>query len=94
MQSSANPPTAWTNWEGPLRPQAFDLNKLEGVSNTPWKAQRVMRNGALDFRFWKTSGKMDHLVSNGDAILTGYGGAREIQHYCIAYLEKFLYILY
>ncbi|MDG1286598.1 MAG: homogentisate 1,2-dioxygenase [Rickettsiales bacterium] len=64
--SHANPPTGWINWEGPLRPQAFDLNKLEGVSNTPWKAQRIMHNHTLDFRIWKTSGKMDHLACNGD----------------------------
>ena len=23
-----HPPTAWTSWEGPLRPRAFDLSKL------------------------------------------------------------------
>jgi homogentisate 1,2-dioxygenase len=59
-------PTAWVNWEGPLRPQAFDLNKLAGVSDSPFQAPRILHNAALDFRFWRVSGKMDHLVSNGD----------------------------
>lgn len=62
----SNPPTGWTNWEGPLRPQAFDLTKLSGSSNSPWNAKRVLFNAHLDCRFWETSGKMDHIVSNGD----------------------------
>lgn len=61
-----NPPTGWTAWEGPLRPQAFDLNKLTGISNTPWQAQRVLHNAHIDFSYWRTSGKMDHLACNAD----------------------------
>jgi homogentisate 1,2-dioxygenase len=62
----ANAPTGWSEWQGPLRPQAFDLTKLENVSNTPWKAQRILHNHTLDFRIWNTSGKMDHLAVNAD----------------------------
>ena len=72
----SNPPTGWTRWEGSLRPQAFDLTKLSGSSNSPWNATPVMRNAHLDFRFWQTSGKMDHLVSNadGDMLLFVHSG--------------------
>ena len=61
-----HPPTGWTDWEGPLRPRAFDLNKLDSPSPTPWQAARVLSNGHLGLRLWGTSGKMDHLARNGD----------------------------
>ena len=33
-----NPPTGWVDWEGPLRPRAFDLNKIDGAQASPWDA--------------------------------------------------------
>src|SRR5262249_23165221 len=38
-----HPPTGWTSWEGPLRPRAFDLTRLEtdshsNTSQLPWDA--------------------------------------------------------
>ena len=33
-----NPPTGWVDWEGPLRPRAFDLNKIDGEQDSPWDA--------------------------------------------------------
>ncbi len=75
-----NPPTGWVKWEGPLRPRAFDLNKLTSNSNSPWNATRIMRNAALDFRIWHTSGKMDHLAVNadGDELLFIHSGKGEL----------------
>ena len=29
----SRPPTGWIDWEGPLRPRAFDLNKLNAAPN-------------------------------------------------------------
>lgn len=62
----AHPPTSWTSWEGDLKPRAFDLVKLNQSAASPWQAQPVMHNAFMRFRFWRTQGKMDHLVTNGD----------------------------
>ena len=61
-----HPPTGWTDWEGPLRPRAFDLAKLATASPSPWEAASVLGNAHLRLRLWRTAGKMDHLVRNGD----------------------------
>ena len=39
-----HPPTGWTAFEGPLRPHAFDLNKLAREQSSPWQAADVLRN--------------------------------------------------
>ena len=62
----AHPPTGWIEWEGPLRPRAFDLTKLNTLASSPWAADEVLFNAHLRYRLWRTSGKMDHLVRNGD----------------------------
>jgi homogentisate 1,2-dioxygenase len=76
-----HPPTGWTSWEGPLRPRAFDLNKLvqPGDGASPWIAPRVLGNAALDFRYWKFAGKMRALARNadGDQLLFLHAGRGE-----------------
>jgi homogentisate 1,2-dioxygenase len=62
----AHPPTGWTSWEGPLRPRAFDLTRINAVAASPWEADAVLSNAHLRFRQWRTEGKMDRLVRNGD----------------------------
>ena len=66
----SHPPTGWTDWDGPLRPRAFDLNRLDGagagVAADPWAAAEVLHNGHVRYRFWSTEGAMDHLARNGD----------------------------
>jgi len=59
-------PTSWTSWEGPLRPRAFDMNALGLPSVSPWEAPLVLHNDHLRIRYWRSDGKMDHLVRNGD----------------------------
>ncbi len=59
-------PTGWTRWEGPLRPRAFDLTKLNDIAASPWEADEVLKNAHLGYRLWRTSGAMDHLARNGD----------------------------
>jgi homogentisate 1,2-dioxygenase len=61
-----HPPTAWTRWEGPLRPRAFDLTRINRAAGSPWDADEILTNGHLRFRQWRVAGKMDHLVRNGD----------------------------
>lgn len=62
----AHPPTGWTSWEGPLRPRGFDLNRINAIAASPWEADAVLSNAHLRFRQWRTEGKMDRLVRNGD----------------------------
>ncbi len=62
----ANNPMGWTKWEGPLKPRAYDLAKLQIAQASPWEATPVLSNAAVSLRFWRTEGAMDHLVSNGD----------------------------
>jgi homogentisate 1,2-dioxygenase len=39
-----HPPTGWSDFSGPLRPRAFDLNRLELDDATPWAAAEVLQN--------------------------------------------------
>jgi homogentisate 1,2-dioxygenase len=73
-----HPPTGWSSFDGPLRPRAFDTNKLVAVSASPWDATLLMSNSNLKIRIWRTGKAMDHLVRNGDGdellfVHQGYG---------------------
>ena len=35
----SHPPTGWIDWEGPLRPRCFDLNRIEDGAGSPWDAR-------------------------------------------------------
>ncbi|WP_116474255.1 homogentisate 1,2-dioxygenase [Zobellella maritima] len=59
-------PTGWSAWEGPLRPRAFDTNKLDQPGQSPWDATPLLHNANVRVRIWKSSQSMDHLVRNGD----------------------------
>lgn len=60
------PPTGWTDWDGPLRPRAFDLTRLETMANSPWNAATVLHNPHMRYRYWRTSGAMNALARNAD----------------------------
>ena len=53
-------------WEGPLRPRALDLTRLEQQQDSPWLAREILHNGDMRLRLWRTQGVMDHLVRNSD----------------------------
>jgi homogentisate 1,2-dioxygenase len=74
------PPTGWTSFEGPLRPRAFDLARLNAAEPSPWAASVVLRNAALEIRFWKLAQAMPALARNadGDQILFVHQGAGEL----------------
>jgi homogentisate 1,2-dioxygenase len=78
----AHAPTAWASWEGPLRPRAFDLAKLDQATASPWQAGMVLYNANVKLRHWRFSGRMDHLVRNadGDELLFVHKGAGAL--YC------------
>jgi homogentisate 1,2-dioxygenase len=61
-----HPPTGWSAWEGPLRPRAFDTNKLQQSGHSPWDATPLLHNTHLRVRIWNGNQSMNHLVRNGD----------------------------
>jgi len=74
------PPTGWTSFEGPLRPRAFDLNRLNEPQASPWDAPVVLSNDALEMRFWKPEGPLTALARNadGDQLLFVHDGEGEL----------------
>ena len=60
------PPTGWSSFEGPLRPRAFDLNRLNQPQVSPWQAPVVLHNGATEMRFWKPGPGLTELARNAD----------------------------
>ena len=74
------PPTGWSSFEGPLRPRAFDLNKLPGPDASPWAAPAVLKNNACEVRFWRLDAAMPRLVRNadGDQLLFIHAGSGDL----------------
>ena len=74
------PPTGWVNFEGPLRPRAFDLNALNAAEPSPWAAGQVLYNPAVEIRFWKLSQPMPALARNadGDQLLFVHSGSGDL----------------
>lgn len=75
-----HPPTGWVSFEGPLRPRAFDLNGLNEAAPSPWGAPAVLRNAAVEVRFWKLAHAMPDLARNadGDQLLFVHKGRGEL----------------
>jgi homogentisate 1,2-dioxygenase len=75
-----HPPTGWVDFEGPLRPHAFDLTKLSPAGASPWEAIEILYNAAVRIRFWRATGAMDHLARNadGDELLFVHQGRGEL----------------
>src|SRR5277367_4667159 len=73
-----HPPTGWSQWEGDLRPRAFDLTKL--MPNG--QVVPILHNASLDMRLWHTEGSMDRLMCNadGDELLFVHKGDGDL--YC------------
>ncbi|HZP13962.1 MAG TPA: homogentisate 1,2-dioxygenase [Nevskiaceae bacterium] len=74
------PPTAWTSWEGPLRPRAFDCVKLAANGASPWDAKTLLFNASVQMRYWTCTKSMDHLVRNadGDELLFVHAGDADL----------------
>jgi len=74
------PPTGWSKFEGPLRPRAFDLNRLNQPQASPWDAPVVLHNNATELRFWKPEGALTDLARNadGDQLLFIHAGAGDL----------------
>jgi homogentisate 1,2-dioxygenase len=77
-----HPPTAWSAFEGPLRPRAFATAKLAAPAASPWDATPLLGNDHVRLRHWRVERSMDHLVRNsdGDELVFIHAGAAEL--YC------------
>ena len=53
LLSHAHPPTGWSDFEGPLRPRAFDPRPLANAAAEPVGRADVLANAHLQMRFWK-----------------------------------------
>ncbi|WP_175253523.1 homogentisate 1,2-dioxygenase [Pseudomonas sp. BMW13] len=75
-------PTGWIDWEGPLRPHAFDFNEVPCERDCPLAAPLTLHNADVKLRVWRTHGAMRHLVRNadGDELLFVHEGAGHL--YC------------
>ncbi|MGH7556019.1 MAG: homogentisate 1,2-dioxygenase [Longimicrobiales bacterium] len=76
-----HPPTGWSSWQGPLRPRAFDLTKLEQARGTdPWGIPDILSNASLRLRYWSLSNTMTDLARNadGDQLLFVHEGAGDL----------------
>lgn len=70
------PPTGWSDFQGPLRPRAFNLAALNEADPSPWAAPQVLGNAHCELRFWKLTAPMPALARNadGDQILFVHQG--------------------
>src|SRR5262245_60522705 len=75
-----HPPTGWVNFEGPLRPHAFDCTRLQGGQASPWAATELLFNAAVRVRFWRCESDMPALARNadGDELLFVHAGHGEL----------------
>jgi homogentisate 1,2-dioxygenase len=73
-------PTGWIDFEGPLRPHAFDLVKLEAASASPWQAHEILGNASVRVRFWRLAQSMPRLARNadGDELIFVHQGEGEL----------------
>ncbi|SHE73916.1 homogentisate 1,2-dioxygenase [Microbulbifer donghaiensis] len=77
-----HPPTGWSNFEGPLRPHAFDSTKMVHQGNSPWDHKPIVQNSDSLVALWTCHEAMDHLVRNadGDQLLFVHNGSGDL--YC------------
>ena len=75
-----HPPTAWTDFTGPLQPRAFDLARLDAPAASPWSASDVLANAHCRIRHWQLAASMPRLARNadGDELLFLHAGRGEL----------------
>lgn len=75
-------PTAWTSFEGPLRPHAYDTNRLPDGASSPFSQAPILANANTRICVWHVEKPMPDLVRNidGDELLFVHAGSGDI--YC------------
>jgi len=73
-------PTGWSNFEGPLRPRAFDAVAAATSSEEPFQAAPLLSNAHCRMGVWRVSHAMPHLVrsADGDLLLFIHEGSGEL----------------
>ena len=61
-----NAPTGWSDFEGPLRPRAFNLVKPDAFTHSPWEAPVILHNKATEIRMWHLTAPMNGYARNSD----------------------------
>jgi homogentisate 1,2-dioxygenase len=64
-----HPPTGWSDFEGPLKPRAFDAKKAAEAQNEPFRAVPLLSNASCQMSIWALPEAMPHLVRNSDGDL-------------------------
>lgn len=74
-------PVGWSRIEGPLRPRAYDLRKLEGASDWMEARRGVLGNEDVTLSLATISTPMPYLFRNSDAdeLLFVHGGAGRLE---------------
>lgn len=75
-------PTDWIDFQGPLRPHAFDLNELGSAATLPWRGAALLQNAQVSMWFWSLQQSMSQLARNadGDTLLFVHSGSGDL--YC------------
>lgn len=75
-----HPPTGWSQFEGPLRPHAFDATQMKHKGTSPWDQKPILRNQDSQVALWTCREPMDHLVRNadGDQLLFIHNGSGDL----------------
>ncbi|EJY0882249.1 TPA: homogentisate 1,2-dioxygenase [Vibrio cholerae] len=76
-------PTGWSEWEGELRPRAFNFNHVQrSHALSPWQVPLLLHNHEVKVRVWKLEQAMPALARNadGDELLFIHQGKADL--YC------------
>jgi homogentisate 1,2-dioxygenase len=75
-----NPPTAFTDIQGAVRPRAFNPGVVAKSLDCPWSALPLASNASIHVRYARLAQSMRHLVRNadGDELLFVHAGAGEL----------------
>ncbi|OLQ92218.1 homogentisate 1,2-dioxygenase [Vibrio ponticus] len=74
-------PTGWSDWQGKLRPRAFNFNHVsDSHQNSPWDVPNLLSNADCKIRVWRLQESMDFLARNadGDELLFIHQGSAEL----------------
>jgi homogentisate 1,2-dioxygenase len=75
-----HPPTGWSDFTGPLRPRALDLNRLPAATTSPWSVPAVLTNPHCAIRYWRLPQSMEQLARNadGDELMFVHAGSARL----------------
>lgn len=75
------PPTGWESIEGPLRPRAYDLNRVEGHTH-PFAVPPLLESNSMNLAYWRTSEPMEELARDADGDVLVFIHSGELQFFC------------